>query len=876
MEHTGIFNFGYILTFLAFIFAVVSTVSYFFAVKSEGLGNREIGWKKIGRIAFIGHAISIFTIVGLLFFLLINHYYEFNYVWKYTNNSMSSSYIFASFWGGQEGSFLIWIFWNALIGLIVLFSSKKWEPSVMAVYSLVQVWMSSMILGVYIDDLKIGSNPFVLKKLMPENVGLPWTMIDNYMNLPLFSDGQGLNPSLRNYWMTIHPPTLFLGFALTTVPFCFAIAGLWRKKFIEWIKPVLPWAFTGIGVLGLGILMGGAWAYESLTFGGFWIWDPVENVSYIPWLVFVGAGHLMLVNKTKPISIYLTFILTFLSFLLVLYSTFLTRSGVLGDSSVHSFTDNGMLGQLLISILFFVWLSVFCLLKKNRLKWMFTVLSVFLLIIGLGANYEDQVMGMKPGGVLFIVGFVIVLFYLVLAYLFNYRQKGQEEELWSREFWMFLGSLVLFLACLEIFIDNSFPVWNKLFDMNLAKKEDEITHYNLWQGAFAVFILLFIGFSQFLKYKKTDGKYFLKKITRSVVISAVLTTVSFIFTSFPSDRFTVMEIIVYNFLLFASIYAVVGNLDFYLGMMKGKFNAAGSSIAHIGFGLVLFAALISNSQSTPLTNNKEGRFDLTLLSDDFGNDKDAQIFIGDTVDVQEYFTLYKRRYQEDIHIYYEMEYFSKKLQKDNSFKPGEKLFTLTPRIQLNEKFGNAPEPSTKHYVDHDVFTFVKYPNPSMFKGKNDGFMPVMKEEFKVGDSIFTSIGKVVATEIMTDSLVTGVKKGLARFQLENYKGQNRKDVELYFAYFSDSTLVPSNPEYIEDYDVEIWLSGFLPAQYKNDSLVYPAMVELSLREKEYIIMHAKTFPLINILWIGIILMFLGSLMAAFNRFRKRKGIINRF
>lgn len=868
MEHTGISQFGYILGFLAFIFSLLSAVSYFFSTKNEGNQLVENNWRKLGRISYLGHALSIFMIVGLLFFLLLNHYYEFNYIWKYSNNSMPGEYVFASFWGGQEGSFLIWIFWNALIGLIVMLKARKWESSVMAVYSLIQVFMSSMILGVYVLDLKIGSSPFVLIRMLPENIGLPWTEMSDYMSkIPMFRDGQGLNPSLRNYWMTIHPPTLFLGFALTAVPFSYAIAGLWRKKITEWIKPALPWTFIGVGVLGLGILMGGAWAYESLTFGGFWIWDPVENVSYIPWLVFVGAGHLMLVNKTKPISIFLTFVLTFLSFLLVLYSTFLTRSGVLGDASVHSFTDNGMLGQLLLSILFFVWLSVFALLKKGQTRIMFTSLSVFMLAMGFLANYKEQVLGISPGGILFILGLAVMLFYLIVAYLTRFREKGQEEALWSREFWMFLGSLVLFLACMEIFVDNSFPVWNKLFNMDLGKKENQIMHYNLWQGAFAVFVALFVGFSQFLKYKKTNPRELWRKISRSLFITIALTALAFVFIQFPSAKFSIIEQIVFSSLLFASIYAVIGNLDYYLGLMKGKFNAAGSSIAHIGFGLILFAALVSNSQGEPLTNNKKGKFDLASLSEDFNNNADAQIFLGDTVDVNEYFASFNKRYQEDIHVYYEMDYFEKVLNENNEYVAGKKLFSLNPRIQLNEKFGNAPEPSTKHYADHDVFTYIKYPNPSMFKGQNDGYMPYEKYELNLGDTVNSGAGSIIAENFEVHPYLENDKAGIATFKLNDYKGERSQKIDLIFMIKGDSSLIPAPPEILADFDAKIGLSAVSPPIYQGDSLVQKARFELILAEKEYIIMHAKTFPLINILWIGIIIMFLGSIMAALNRFR---------
>ena len=158
----------------------------------------------------------------------------------------------------------------------------------------------------------------------------------------MIKDGNDLNPLLQNYWMVIHPPVLFLGFASTIVPFAFAIGGLWTKRFTEWTKAALPWALFSAGMLGLGIMMGAAWAYESLNFGGYWAWDPVENASLVPWLVLVAGVHTLLIYRHTGNALRTTYLFFILSFLLVLYSTYLTRSGDLQDTSVHAFTGDGI------------------------------------------------------------------------------------------------------------------------------------------------------------------------------------------------------------------------------------------------------------------------------------------------------------------------------------------------------------------------------------------------------------------------------------------------------------------------------------------------------------------------------------------------------
>jgi cytochrome c-type biogenesis protein CcmF len=262
----------------------------------------------------------------------------------------------------------------------------------MMVVSFVQFCLATMIVGLYIFDMKLGSSPFTLLR---EEMNWPILARPDY--LQLIKDGTGLNTLLQNYWMVIHPPVLFLGFASTTIPFGFAVAGLLKKKH-DWMDSCLPWATFSAGILGLGIMMGAAWAYESLTFGGYWAWDPVENASLVPWLTLVSAIHGCIIYRKTGASLKLTYLFFGISFLLVLYSTFLTRSGILGDTSVHAFTDLGMNAQLLGFLLIFV----------------------------------------IPYFVLFFVRFK------------HMAEPQKEEAIDSREFWMLIGSLILFLSAVVI------------------------------------------------------------------------------------------------------------------------------------------------------------------------------------------------------------------------------------------------------------------------------------------------------------------------------------------------------------------------------------------------------------------------------------------
>lgn len=917
LEHTNISHLGYFLVYLSFVAALFSSVSYFISSRNKSDLALSSLWKRSGRISFYVHATALIGVVTLLYILIYGHFYEFHYVWKYSNDSMPLRYLVSCFWGGQEGSFLLWMFWNVVIGLILTKTAKKWESSVMSVFVLSQVFLTTMLLGIYVFDFKIGNNVFLLTRNLEENLGLPWTEMADYMTkIPLFKDGQGLNPLLQNYWMTIHPPTLFLGFALTAVPFSYAIASLLENKWNEWIKPALSWTFVGVGVLGVGILMGGMWAYESLSFGGFWAWDPVENVSYIPWLTFVGAGHLMLVNQRKNSSLFFTFILTFLSFILVLYSTFLTKSGVLGDSSVHSFTDNGMLGQLLVYILFFVWLSVFMMLKGKQHKLMFTVLSVFLFVMSLLTS-DQEVLGIPPSGIIFILGTIVTITFLVIASAKYFPKTKTEDSLWSREFWMFMGSLFLLLACAQIFWRNSYPVWNMLFGSNDAGPENVMQYYNVSQGAFAVFVSFFVGFGQYLRYKGQAFSVFFKKIALSLFVSIALTVISLFVFKFSEGDFSNTETTVYTALLFTSIYAVIGNLDYFIRFLKGKLNFAGSSIAHIGFGLILFGALISNSQSKKLSHNQGGKFDLTSLSETFKNNEDVQITLGDTNYMREYFVAYRSRKQEGINIYYEVDYFepipvsyekgevvayngaffeakeshsvSQDLFLDNIklWKPandldtnanewvshtvGDKLFTLNPFVQINEKFGNVAEPSTKHFLGHDVFSHIKYPDPGIFEGVNNGLMPYENYIAEVGDSIVTTFG-LVKVNSFKDTLYKGRDQvGIINLTIKDYqKRLPDANHDLFYLIKSDSSLYPLNSIDDKEFGMKISLMNVGVNNLNESSIAQPKKISLDITGDEFIIMQAKTFPLINVLWLGVVLMLIGSLMAAFFRFKRSK------
>ncbi|MCB0774145.1 MAG: cytochrome c biogenesis protein CcsA [Flavobacteriales bacterium] len=915
-EHAWAGQLGHFLTVLSFTCALFALIAYTLYTRTG-----EAGWRTMGRIFFRTQSIAILGIVTTLFVMLFNHWFEYDYVWKHSNTEMPLRYIASCFWEGQEGSFLLWSFWTMVLGNLLIRSSREWEGPVLAVFALVQAFLATMLLGVYVFGAKVGSSPFLLIRELPENIGLPWTKLPDYLSVvPQFKDGRGLNPLLQNYWMTIHPPVLFLGFASTLVPFAYAIGGLWTRQLKQWMEPALPWTFFSIGVLGTGILLGGAWAYEALSFGGFWAWDPVENSSLVPWITLVGAGHLMLINKRKDTSLFTTFFFALITFLLVLYSTFLTRSGVLGDTSVHSFTGEGMMAGLLLFMLTFVAMSVAAL-NQHRTDRLF-YLGLSLVILVLGTTLQVQV----PAILLFGVVSTVMM---VTAYRKGGFHRAEEEELLSREFWLFIGSLVLMLSAAQITFSTSMPVFNLLLapfkgtfeslheatgwgwahdlaQAKLAPPVEAKAHYNKWQIPFAFIVSILVAIGQYLRYKKTDRAKFFRELRLSFIAAVVLTALCVWWLDY---RLVEINLIA---LLFATWFAVLANLFYIPAILKGRLANAGPSIAHAGFALLLLGALISMSREQKISRNTSGPV-LSYLNEDFNDAQDMLLYLGDTVPVGEFYVHFRGKHQEGVNLHYDMDYFSAEpsryragdtvrvrsmlfVAKDDhvagdqflpdqpahwtpletfnrrelwrakdwsATSPGPKQFALAPMVQLNPRFGNVAEPSTKHWVERDLYTHIRY---AKLDSASDGYMPARLYEKNVGDTIVTPLCMIVLDSVRTvrDS-VTIARLGpdftvyVLDMRVRDLYDEHRWFTASSVAIYHNGENVGSKGFEIPDLDVKFDLASVKGNQ-----------VGLNVSEREFVIMQAIMFPGINILWIGCILMAAGSFMAVRQRSRTRR------
>jgi cytochrome c-type biogenesis protein CcmF len=840
MIHYFIGDLGHLFVITYFVTAIISAFIYYKATGIADLQKKE-QWCLNGRVGFISHAIAVLGICITLFTIIANHYFEYHYAYSHSDSKLPSYYLISTFWNGQEGSFLLWMFWQAALGIVLIYTNKFWEAPVMVVFALVQAFLASMILGIVIPglDVKIGSSPFILLR-------------DVMRDAPIFQaqpdfipkDGTGLNPLLQNYWMVIHPPTLFLGFACTLVPFSFCIAGLWLKKYKEWVRPALPWALFGGAILGLGILMGGYWAYETLNFGGYWNWDPVENAVYIPWLILVAAIHTMITYKNSETALKASVVLVIAVFILILYSTFLTRSGVLGDASVHSFTDLGLSGQLLIYMLFFM----------------------------IGA--------------------------IVLAAIRWKEIPGTDNEVstYSREFWIFIGVTTLCLMSFQVLMPTSIPVWNQVLGLfgvesNLAPPADQITFYSKFQLWFAVALGLLSGVGQFFWWKKIDRKVLFNQLFAPVVASLLVTVVII----------NILQVfnIGYALLMFAGLFTIFANGKILFSLLKSSPGLSGGAIAHIGMGLMLVGIMFSAGYSKVVSLNNTGMLISRQLSDEY-NREHLLLFVneprsmagykieyrgerleprgtsgyvnpGDVDFTEDPFKVVAKRdimfkgkkifqANDTIKIFPENTYYEIQLTGNNG-----KLHTLYPRIQDNPTMGMAASPDIKRDVTKDLYAHVdkRFSREDIEWSKVEEIKVSPSKEFFANDYV-SSVDKV--ERIFNVGGVELDSSDVAVKALVRVKGENQD----YFAepiFIIRNRMVGRIPAEIRDLGIQFTLINIHPETGEFT-------IGTSTRQKDWIVIRAMEKPFINVLWIGTLIVMFGfgiAMTRRFNDFKKMKA-----
>ena len=816
-EHLMPGQLGRFFAITSFVAALFSAFSYFRAVRNEQTDpHNSRSWLLLGRNGFVLHTAAVVSIFVTLFYIITNHLFEYHYSWEHSSLDMPSKYLLSCFWEGQQGSFMLWTFWHCVLGLIVMRTSKELETRTMAIIAFVQVCLCTMILGIYLGpDIKVGSTPFMLLRHAMQNA--PIFSMPNYLDF--VKDGNGLNVLLQNYWMVIHPPILFLGFALTLIPFAYCLAALWKGDYERFVKPTIAWTLACGAVLGTGIMMGGAWAYESLNFGGYWAWDPVENASLVPWLVLISGLHTLLVYKSTKRAITITFILLILSHLLIWYSTFLTRTGILGKTSVHAFTGDGkaltyhlliVIGVLLIAS---VWLLV------QRWKKLPTVKS--------------------------------------------------EEETLSREFWMFIGSVILFLGSIQITITTSIPVWAPfakwVSGKDFAPPVDIMRHYNNIQVWVAIIIGLLSATVLYMKYKKSDGVTLAKRLGLTAVIAGALTALIAWGQHITTPQYDIM--------LFAACYGLVANVYYGIAIQKGKLKNLGPTVAHFGFAAVLLGILLSSYNKHAISFNTTGvPFDFKKGNDQENakeNRENVILFHGVPLAMGDYFATYVGDSDvagKDRRIYYKVNFD----RKDTATHKIVEHFTLYPDAFINPKGqeGLSANPSTKHYWDRDIFTFI---NGATDKSKSDTSSYKSHIVEHKGDTIFVNSGYVIFDELsnkVTDKRYVPEEGDMAvkaKFSVYDVNGLVQELNPIY---------VLRNKQYVVTIEDTVTAMGIFAKLNLNVQGKDHPEVELMIRQTDpkddYIVLKALVFPYINVLWLGVIIMVFGFFISLGNLLSRKE------
>jgi cytochrome c-type biogenesis protein CcmF len=837
---------GHFLVILSFIASIIATISYFISSRAVDPVAAE-SWKKMGRVSFFIDVVSVLGIFVIVYLLIAQHRYEYQYVYKNSGNDLEPKYILSAVWSASEGSFILWAIWHAILGAILIFTAKKWEAPVMTVLSFAQVCLATMMLGIYFFGNKVGASPFALfREQMPD---LPVFQVADYALR--IEDGNGLNMLLQNYWMVIHPPVLFLGFASTIVPFAFAMGGLLTKKYGDWVKPALPWALFSACVLAVGVMMGGAWAYESLSFGGYWAWDPVENASLVPWLTLVAGIHTLLIYKHTGRSLQTSFFLIALTFILILYSTFLTRSGILGETSVHSFADLGMNAQLYLFLYVFFWLPA--ILSSNGLV-------KKLIWSGIAAGSLLLMAFIHPAFAIASPVAALILFVVNMNQTIPSIKK--EEAASSREFWMFIGSLVVLISAIIITAQTSLPVYNKIFNLSIAPPQDIEFSYNRIQIFIAIIIGLLTATGQYLKYKETSSRYFMKKIGWPFLISAVMSGLILYFGNINYDKYGIGFLSFIWFAVSCSVFAIIANLAYLWIGIKGNPLLSGPSIAHFGFGMMLLGILISSSKKEVLSYNTNGIF--VPIEENKITGKAGENYTlpkGVKMDMGKYWVTYAgdSSHPKKSQKYFKIHFTDKERNED---------FTLKPNAFINYKGneGLSANPDAKHYWNYDLFAYITaLADPSKLQDTTS----FATRNMKIGDSVFLSKKLIMLDTIQSrDSLPEELfgKDGKlyeARFRVFDPSQENSLQ-------FSVPKLALAKGELISIADT-LSNGSLILKLNKFDGKTAEVGVKEPNAIQDFLTLKVYKFPFINLLWLGTLIMALGFIISMVRRIQMARN-----
>ncbi len=821
---------GKILLSTSFVCGLASLFFYFKSAKDENATQLKIGNWLFGLKGALLLAAS-----ALLVYLLMSNQFQYYYVFNYTSLDLQPKYLWSAFYGGQEGSFMIWIFFSWLIGFgLMKWTRDPYKGPVLFFMALTQVFLLSMVLGWNIFDIKIGSSPF--RTLAEEMPNAPFIQ-SNPDFVP--TDGTGLNDLLKSPWMMIHPPMLFVGFAMMTVPYCFAMAALWKRKYNEWVSPALPWTLTANVILLSAIFLGGYWAYVTLSFGGYWAWDPVENASLVPWLIGTAGIHTMIIQRKSSVAQKSSIIFAILAYVAIVYETFLTKSGILADSSVHSFTDLGLYNQLLL-----------------------------FMIVTTGVG--------------------------VALFIWRYKElptQEKESQILSREFMTFTGAMLLFILGLVIILGTSSPIIGLLFNENPTPPE--ISFYNDWSMPIAMIMAVLTVIGQYLFWKKYTWETLSAALLNPLLVTSVVTLAAVIFGNIRDPY--------YILYMFTAFFAVVGNSWIIVKLCMKKPKLIGGSVTHVGFGVLLIGILASSAYNEPMLDQRITDYNEQVkrgeIKDEMGFTvtepvqflelklKEPKIVNGEYVVTYTGFdvTDQNRPGQQTYKLLFEP------IEGGDPFYMYPEVYPMLA-TSTEENVQWSVDPDVRTGIMSDIYLYVA--GSSYIKQRNDmiarraNVNPVgiqdsaeIPEEqtitFEKGETITVGGFEMNFMDYAmedTTSLPPNTNIGVrARIGVTHLASNQQFLIEPLFALYNDEagkTFVFAPPVELPGHDITFSFSKVYPESGEIDLTINGLDEEY---ESEWILVVAEQKPFISVVWLGTFLLMIGFSVSIFRHWGREKA-----
>ena len=556
------------LIFISFLFILLSFLSYSFSFYKKNSLFSELGKRSLSIVLII-----LTFAIFLLEFQLITKDYSNLYVAKNVSNDLSTIFSMTSLWAGQAGSLMLWTW---ILAIYLFIENKK---------SLSKLIPASRIIGTFTLGFFIYLICFV------EN---PFESADK-----IYDNGRGLNPILQNIYMSIHPLSLYLGYIGITIPFCFGIAAIISKdKSNDWISESKKWTYFSWTFLSIGLLLGSRWAYLELGWGGYWAWDPVENVALMPWLLLTAFIHSSYAQEQKKVLRRWNLLLIFLAFFLSIFGTFITRSGLI--SSVHSFAQSSI------------------------------------------GNY-------------FIVFIILILLSSVFLYYRNKIYIESEKEiksLYSKENFFVFNNILFLVITFTVLVGTIFPIISEFFTGKRILVGPSF--YDLVNFPNVLMLILLMTFAPFLPWEKGN----IKPVLRYLKIPFLF---SLAFSSFTFLKFESLNIFIVFLLSLTTLFSICKEFIIDLRINKNsidkKFRRYCSFIVHFGVIIMImgvsFSSNFEKKYDITMGEGEEVLFgDLRLRLDDiYEKETPAKSIIGANIVLKKNNNLYNLTPEQNLYKY---------------------------------------------------------------------------------------------------------------------------------------------------------------------------------------------------------------------------------